>query len=886
MLVCVGQEASACVGCVFSLALEDLDCPVAVTAESFPSHKPSCGTLGAYELLEEIGRGGMGIIYKARRANTHDVRAVKVLGPLREAAIESRARFERETQAMASLHHPHVMPIHEVCLEGETPFFSMDFAPGGTLADVMPKYCGRWRQIAELIGQVSKAVHCAHEHGLLHRDLKPGNILFTEDFQPLVSDFGLAKWLDDSRVDLTRPLEMFGTPSYVAPEQAAGKNRELTPAADVYSLGAIFYELLTGRPPFVGKTALAVLQQALTDVPQRVRSLIPGAPKGLETICMRCLARNPGDRYPAAQDLADDLDHWLLGRKIHACGRPWQSQLLATIRTPAQRAAVIIAFTMMALTACIIFKFLTSPKPKRSGNLLFPPLKIRIEDFVQDESFEPKSEQLAATFRQVFGGGVQNDAFSVHRITSRELHRKTGSLPDNQLKITSRAAESVALQECLRVVDSKLRIVSRLVQTSTGDTMWMHVDSLPAHASEDEIVSTLTKIRSEVTNQTNAANVPPDSERTSPTLNSEAAAYYKKALELYSRGTANENDNAISLYENVLRLEPTYVPALAGLANAYRMKCDWWNGGPRCLETAERFARQAVKLNSFSAEAHHSLGGCYVAQKRYRDALEEFLLALEINPESAPTYSFVGTCWRELGFPQKALPWMIRAAQLDPVHGTFDVAVGQTAMLASADEQAEVALKRGLEIDPDQPHALSSLSVLYLWQKNWMDARKFSTDLSRRFSDYPFERELAAEVSFFSNEDSDALARYQDLVLKDSFAKSYEYFGAISPSSAVACLLLKKGNRAEAEQMLAKAQKTDEQLLGAHPNNCRILHDLAAVYTLKGDTSMGMEFLKLAVAAGWVEQRSTLIDPRFSRLNADHEFIEMIARTPPRSASR
>jgi len=216
-MVCLGEESSACVTCLFQLAVDKPD-PVAIS-DTEPGGRGgvACGTLGPFELLEEIGRGGMGIIYRARRAKTAESLAVKVLLPTREDAAEGRARFEREAQAVAALHHPHVMPVHEVFLDAETPYFSMDYAPGGSLADILPKYRCRWRQASHLMVQVAEAVHYAHRQNLLHRDLKPGNILFTEDYQPLVSDFGLAKWLDDTGPALTRSLVMFGTPNYVAP---------------------------------------------------------------------------------------------------------------------------------------------------------------------------------------------------------------------------------------------------------------------------------------------------------------------------------------------------------------------------------------------------------------------------------------------------------------------------------------------------------------------------------------------------------------------------------------------------------------------------------------------------------------------------------------------
>ncbi len=201
--------------------------------------------------------------------------------------------------------------------EDGVPFFSMKYASGGSLQEVGPALRDDQREIVRLMAKITRAVQYAHRQGILHRDLKPGNILLDSRSEPLVSDFGLAKWLDTSS-DLTRTLTIFGTPGYIAPEQAKGPAANLKPAADVYSLGAILFDLLSGRPPFLGEHALAVIQQAADKPAPKLRSLVQGADRDLETICARCLEREPEARYRSAGDLAEDLERWLEGRPIVA----------------------------------------------------------------------------------------------------------------------------------------------------------------------------------------------------------------------------------------------------------------------------------------------------------------------------------------------------------------------------------------------------------------------------------------------------------------------------------------------------------------------------------------------------------------------------------------
>src|SRR5436190_7688228 len=250
--------------------------------------------LGNYQILEEIGRGGMGVIYRARQRHSRRIVALKRILSCHADARETLMRFRREAQAAAKLDHPNILPIYEVSESEEgLPFFSMKFAGGGSLLEAAPALCSEPRRAVALMAKVARAVQYAHGQGILHRDLKPGNILLDGRGEPLVSDFGLAKWLDTSS-HLTRTLTIFGTPGYIAPEQVNGSSGKLGPVADVYSLGAILFDLLTGHPPFLGEHALKVIQQASEKPAPKLRTLVPSLDRDLETICAKCLDREPG----------------------------------------------------------------------------------------------------------------------------------------------------------------------------------------------------------------------------------------------------------------------------------------------------------------------------------------------------------------------------------------------------------------------------------------------------------------------------------------------------------------------------------------------------------------------------------------------------------------
>jgi eukaryotic-like serine/threonine-protein kinase len=361
----------------------DQDCfvkvaaPLSRPAPAPPAEGGSPLRLGSYEVLGEIARGGMGVVYRARQQAPNRVVALKVLRERFRADPDEVRRFRQEAEAAARLQHPNIVPIYEVGEHEGLPFFSMKLIEGGSLAEHKARFRGQPRACARLLAQVARAVHHAHQHRVLHRDLKPANILLeggpdlpADQLVPHVSDFGLAKQLDpagrDPALPPTRAGDLLGTPTYMAPEQAVGQV-DLTTAVDVWGLGAILYELLTGTPPFQADTPFDTLIRVVQQDPVPPHALDRKVDRDLETVALKCLAKDPGARYGSAEALADDLDRWLAGRPIRARRTPWRRRLGKWVRRQPLAAALLLLLILVASAgfAGVLWKMLDEQAVRR-----------------------------------------------------------------------------------------------------------------------------------------------------------------------------------------------------------------------------------------------------------------------------------------------------------------------------------------------------------------------------------------------------------------------------------------------------------------------------------------------------------------------------------------
>ncbi|MEE3371572.1 MAG: serine/threonine-protein kinase, partial [Planctomycetota bacterium] len=304
-----------------------------------------------YDLLGELGRGGMGVVYKARDQKLKRIVALKMILSGTHASDEDMQRFQTEAEAVARLQHPNIVQIFEVAEHEGRPYIALEFADGGSLDQKIAGTPQNAAESAQLVETLARAMQQAHDNEIIHRDLKPANILLTADGEPRITDFGLAKRLDEDSSQ-TKSGAVMGTPSYMAPEQAASNSATLGPAADTYALGAILYHMLTGRPPFQAETQLDTIMQVISEEPLAPRKLNSSLPVDLETICLKCLEKDVHRRYESAEALAEDLRRFGAGEPIQA--RP-VSAITRTLKWARRRPAVagMIGISAAALVALV-----------------------------------------------------------------------------------------------------------------------------------------------------------------------------------------------------------------------------------------------------------------------------------------------------------------------------------------------------------------------------------------------------------------------------------------------------------------------------------------------------------------------------------------------------
>jgi eukaryotic-like serine/threonine-protein kinase len=616
--------------------------------------------MGNYQILEEIGRGGMGVIYRARQRHSRRIVAIKRILSYHADSQDTLMRFRREAQAAANLDHPNVLPIYEVSESHDgLPFFSMKFASGGSLLEAAPGLRSDPRRAIALMAKVARAVQYAHEQGILHRDLKPGNILLDARGEPMVSDFGLAKWLEPTG-HLTRTPTVFGTPGYIAPEQVNGSEGNLTAAADVYSLGAVLFDLLAGRPPFTGEHALKTIQQAAEKPAPKLRSLQPSVDRDVEIICAKCLERDPLARYGSAGELAEDLERWLQGHSIVArpvspLVRLWQWSR----RNPIMAGMAVVLLGLVTAVGLLISKGQTVSSPPATGIAVLPFENVSQDNqntFFADAVYDGVLTNLAKlpNLKVINHNSVANyrgardtleigRALNVANVLKGSVERKAGTIHVNAELIDARKNARVWAGQYDRNLSDVFMLQSEIAQ-NIADKLGLRVSPAVKTALQE---------------------VP-----TSDLISYEAYLRAKNLLNGVSLSTRQKEDlfGAVQLLDQAVARTPSFFDAYCQLAGAHdRIYFLNFDHSDARLKLAQTAIQSVQQLRPESGDTHLALAQhYYYAHRDYGRARQELVLAHLTLPNDSRIPLLAGYIDRRQGRWEKSLEEFTQALDLNP----------------------------------------------------------------------------------------------------------------------------------------------------------------------------------------------------------------------------
>jgi serine/threonine protein kinase len=674
------------------------DTPSPADKNALPNNKKSVraaellGELGDYELLEEVGRGGQGVVFRARQKSLNRIVALKVISLGQWASKAHLKRFRLEAEAAAKLEHPGIVPIHEVGERDGSCYFSMKFVEGGQLDQVVRRAPMPIRQAVELIAKVARTVHYAHEHGILHRDIKPGNILLDQKGEPHLTDFGLAR-LVESESSVTQTLDVLGTPSYMAPEQAVGNNAAVSGATDVYGLGAVFYQLLTGQPPFAGGATYQTIKLLLDTEPRPPRLVNPKIDRDLSTICLKCLEKDPKRRYSSARALAEDLERWLKHEPIQARhtgifarGRKWVR------RNPTSAALMASLVVLAAAAGWIVWKSEFIQRPITTGIAVLP--------------FENLSDENENT---AFADGVQDDILTkLAKIADLKVISRTSVMDyrgkRNLRQIGNDLRVSHVLEGSVRRAGTHLRLNAQLIDTRSDTHVWAE--------QYDRDLNDLFAIQSEIAQRVAerlSARITATEKLTiegKPTADLIAFDLYTRGKNLFLAapfsGRGADLLEAIDLLNQAVARDPSFFQAYCLLADVHGFLYWFGDHTPGRLALEEAAIQAASRLRPDAGETHLArAGNLYGSHHDYDGALAELEVARRSLPNSPGVFEVMASIQGCQGRWEESIRNWERAVELDPRNVSTLFQSGLS--YANVRRYAELKLKldRILTIDPN-----------------------------------------------------------------------------------------------------------------------------------------------------------------------------------------
>ena len=804
---------------------------------------------GDYELLEEIGRGGQGVVYRARQKSLNRTVALKVIGLGRWASTPHLKRFRHEAEAAARLEHPQIVPIYEIGERDGSCYYSMKFVEGGQLDELVRREPVSPRHAAELLVKIARTVQFAHERGILHRDIKPGNILLDREGEPHLTDFGLARLIEQEST-VTNSFDVLGTPSYMAPEQAAGHTKELTASADVYALGAVFYQMLTGQPPFAGGTTYETIRLVIETEPRNPRLWNPKVDVDLATICLKCLEKDPQKRYETAEALARDVERWLRHEPIRARragvitrGRKWVRRNPATVISVASMVGLLIAVGVLLWRSDFI-------RPLPSTGIAVLPFENLSEDKDNAYLADAIQDEILTRLSKI----------ADLKVISRTSTQHYKSRPENLRDIAKQLSVAHILEGSVQKNGGAVRVNVQLIKAATDAHVW--ADTFDR--SLGDIFSFETEVAKAIADQLRAKVTGQEEQviAARPTTSVEAYDAYLRGL-AYSLRMIYTPGNALSAQKylkEAVRLDPQFALAWASLsyvdARGYLTRNLQPTLGLR--EEAQQAADTALSLQPNLGEAVIAKGYYhYACLKDYDTAEHYYEQARHLLPNSSRIAESLAYVARRRGRWDQSESYFNEAERLDPRNVYLLTQHAQSYILLRRFPEAVRTLDQVLNITPDDPDAIAIMAGVAQAQGDLPRASALLASL-RLAADDPSALETQIYQAILERRPAPVIAGLKEILAKPDSALGY-YNGEVRFWLGWAQEV--SGDHAAAQQSWQQARSELESYFKEQPDNNAVIEDLALINMFLGNKAEALALAKEAMALFPVE-KDAMTGPR------------------------
>jgi serine/threonine protein kinase/Tfp pilus assembly protein PilF len=804
------------------------------------------GDFGDYELLEEIGQGGQGVVFRARQKSLNRTVALKVIGLGYWATKAHLKRFRREAEAAAGLDHSGIVPIYEVGDHEGSCYFSMKFVEGGQLDEIVKRQPIPIRRAVELIAKVARTVHYAHEHGILHRDIKPGNILLDAKGEPLLTDFGLAR-LVETESTVTHTMDVLGTPSYMAPEQAVGNNAAVSSATDVYGLGAVFYQVLTGHPPFAGGTTYETMRLLLDTEPRSPRLLNPKIDRDLSTVCLKCLEKDPKRRYSSALALAEDLEHWLKHEPIRAKRSGFFTHARKWVRRKPSTA--LLATLLVALAAGMgVMTW------KRESAVLVPK-SVAVLPF---ENLSPDPDSA------YFAEGIQEEiltrlaSIADLKVISHTSTQRYQSKPRNLSEIAKQLGVANILEGSVQKAADQVRVNVQLINAQTDSHLWAE--------TYDRKLTDIFGVESEIAKgiaESLKAKLSGHEEQAlavKPTNNPEAYNAYLRGLAYSRKGSSVTPASALGAQKHLreaVRLDPNFAVAWALLsyADSVGYVSEVLPHTVALREEARQAAETALTLQPNLGEAMLAKGFYhYACLWDYDTAVRYFDQARQLLPNSSRIPEFLAYVTRRRGQYDRSEFYFNEAERLDPRNADLLDQHAESYIHLRRFPEALRKLDQVLNIAPDDVEILATKAAIAQAEGDLPRGAALLAPL-RPGADINRALETQVYQGILERHPAPIIPRLKEILVRPDPALGYingELRFWLGWAQEVA------GDHAAAQEAWRQARSELEPFLEEQPNNGTLIDYLALTSMGLGDKAAALALAERAIAANPIEKDAVL----------------------------